>query len=747
MNEKNNDNLDDISDLLVDVNISKKEDLKEFLENIDLEDEIFIERVKNKLFKDYGISKSTFNKVLKEIMSESTSSGLNKKLVFLQKKNPDNEYYIIDNMIIEKSPRSISLVEFNKEFLKYTTSVICDFSFEILSFCYDNKQDGIIRFIIKDNEGRLLYSYTLEEILKFYNSMIYNGIFGRDVIKKIVNYMLAKNMIEEKRPEYILGFDDGWKLPLLGKKSDFMIVVYTQEERAVMGRCAELYEKYTDDQKDEIKKDLEKFISITKIPEPFKSIIISFCIIAPFKLFFLERDGIFPTLILEGTKHTGKTSFLDFFGNYFYGHYEEHMSGQTAKSIARFEDVMSSSTFPRVIDEYNNVPGQIVDLIKEMATSKSEYKRKTSSITQFSKPKITPMLITSNDLGEFFRDSANSSRAIILNFETTIVNDVQWVNLRNKLKKKKLFSLLYEYTENWTNEDVRKLTDRALDRLYNERKFARSWKTEGLSNADVVRQYLSKYDTEYPRISKIYEILLSGALLFEEVFGIKLETKEIFGSLLVSRRLLLDDLVDKFFIFCESAIAFDPSDAQEASHRYLTHRLETIVSRRDKSKVEYVFTQNNLRDFNTFYQPFGSKKFSMRELGMMIEDALEDKNVVKYTTINFKGKSMRVILIKEEFISGRFKGARIQSIKSKKKIDLSPDEVQAMQRELVESEMRKIEKEEEEYNKMIIEALDKRIPINKIRDKLRPGDDVFYAKKLNELLLEDENDEKNRKKT
>jgi len=696
---------------------SSKIDFEKIFEKIPPDDPIMEDKVIKAINVQTGIGIRKLDKLMGKIHGDKKLTPQMLKVLRLQNKYPNNGFFVFGFSIIELSDNEINLVEISESGRGVPQRIpIAKFDLKFMWVTKDRKMDNIERYVFESG-GDIKYNFTIGEFLRKFDDKIFKGSFGRDVIKFL--FLNAISMMEKRTPSYILGFDNGWYLPLDEANSKYSIIIYTDEQRNVLNNCRSMYKSYNQKEKDEIKEDMKKFIKITRVPSGHLAIIIAYSIIAPFKLFFMKKYNLFPSLIMEGAKHTGKTTLLDFYGNHFYGHYPEHMSGQTAKSIARLEDTISASTFPRVIDELNKVSFEIVDVIKEMATSVSDYKRKTSAVSQFSKPKITPLIITSNDIGSYFKDSANSSRAIIIDLDISISRDDRWIKLRDKLRNMKLFSLVYDYTKDWTDKDVANLATEAIGRDIKPDEKKKTWKTIGKTPEEIISSRNPKLEQDYPRIMEIFKIILAGVHLFEKVFSVKLDTSDILPLLVGSRRSILEDLVDKFYGFCDSAKDFDPLNPESRSHRYLTNLLETrMLGREGEKEKTYIFTQDNLHDFNTYNQYLDGRKYSLRELGGLIQDAIEEKDLVKYTNIFYNGKNTKVIRIKMDFISGKFsrkevarKEQRMKQIKDKDEKDLMSEMFRLAKEEASRIEEQRLKHdpkyiaEKEEYERK--EELDK----------------------------------------
>lgn len=573
------------------------------------------------------------------------------KLIQLRNNNPENEYFEYNNYIIENSDDGIFLID-----EKQNKVIIASFRLNVIDCIIDNRDSGTKLYHVKTSDffnGTCNVNY----FLKKNDSKIFNAGLGRDIIKYIFSEKLKQ--IAVKDGVYVCGYDNGWYLPLDEDNSSYSIIWYTDEQRKVIDNCRIIYKSYNQKQKNKIIDRMKYFISATQISQGYLSIIIGWCMAAPFRLYFIKNFSLFPYLILEGTKHAGKTALLDFFGNYFYGHYDEHMSGTTASSLARLEDTMSACTFPRVIDEISNVKYNIIEMMKEAATSSSDYTRKVSPTEQISRPKIAPLAMTSNYLGSQFKDSANNSRAIVLNFDLTIVKDDTWKTLFKSLKNEKLFSFLYDFTDNWKDKNISKILKKVSLKYSNKDVDKTSWKNVKKIKSDSVGE--SKWEKDYPRLSETYRIILFGVYLFEEIFKIKLDVSNVLEILKKSRRTVSIDLLDRFLGFCILAIKYNPSDASSQSryYKYLNHKL---ILKEIKRVKMYVFTQENLRDFNTYNRDIEEKKYSLTELYDLLKDSFIDKDAIEIKPVRLDDVIRRALVIKKDVLSSSVKERKINSI-------------------------------------------------------------------------------------
>ena len=588
--------------------------INSILIKIPVDNHILKDQTFRKIKKITGTTIPTLKTIYKELHKPKKKStkkdefSKTNRLLFLkatmEDENPENKYMVYDNSLIEITKSEINLLELPyKKSSKYERITVTGFSLDILYKTLDRKNDNITLFTFKKN-NEILNNYELSDFLKKFDSEIIKKRIGTEVIKYI--FSEKSKYCKNKKPKYILGFNNGWYLPINEEKIDYTIICYTDEQKQIFQNCKNIYKQYSNEEKLKIRPIFKKFIKLTQIKPTYLSIIIGWSMIAPFKLFFISNYKLFPHLILIGKRYTGKTSFLDFIITLFFKHYKTHLSAQSIETLARFEDMTSGSTLPVFVDEFDNIIQSIVNVLLEMATSTSDYKRKLSVKSQISRPRIVPFSTTSNKLGKFYMKPAHNSRAIILTIDDSMTRDQTWVDLKEKLEKEKLFSFLYDYTKDWTNKDLKDLIKET------EEKYKIDEYIKRISDLKIIKYFSEKY---YPRIRDIYMIILTGVNLFENIFDIKLETDGILKVLIESRKQTSFDLLSKFKEFCILKTTYDPKEIS----RYISCGMVT-----DKYG-NYIFRQIDLEDFNRFM----GHRYFLKPLYEILNEGLDNKSLIK----------------------------------------------------------------------------------------------------------------------
>ena len=207
------------------------------------------------------------------------------------------------------------------------------------------------------------------------------------------------------------------------------------------------------------------------------------------------------------------------------------------------------------------------------------------------------------------------------------------------MAKKKLFSLIFDYTKNFTDEII---SDRLIE----------------ISKDVEQMDEIQEYSKNYPRLVNNFKIIMFGINLFEEVFNIKLEKEDILNDMLKLRSYLSKELLDQFFEFCLKAKKFEEDYNEEKTneagssyfvkHKGTNPKYLTCSLKLDKNGIYYIFTHDNLRDFNEYTK----QNFSLKKLGELLEQTIEDKNLIKYTkSIRYGNNVIGAIKIRIEWLN------------------------------------------------------------------------------------------------
>jgi len=520
--------------------------------------------------------------------------------------------------------------------------LILDGELEILSKTIDNLNNDLYTFYFKNKKYDTL---SIDHILKTLTSYLYNGSHGQDIIKRVFNYI--GKQLKITKPEYIIGFNNGWKLPQFEKENDFSLITYTDFQKITYRKTKTIIKEYQEQEKIIINQKFKKLIEITQT-DPIKlAIIIGWSIASIFRLPIISHINIFHILYLIGKRTTGKTPLEDFFIIKFFDVYDNILSPVTLTSTSRFEDHLTQSTFPHVIGETHQIKNpEALPILKQHATYSDYFERKKNALElEFRKLKTAAICLDSNYIIKELKDAPSNSKMIVIKFLETIIKDQAWINLAKELKKEKLFSFIFEFTKKWNNENIFNLLDTI------EKDIEKTIQT--LPD----KTFFDKLKKEYSRLLDAFKIIIFGLNIFEKSFDIYLEKidfkynsgvflkMDILNYLLKTTQIITSDLMQQFYTFCIQGINYEKSYEDDNgvfrrgnNPKYLTCKLE-----KSKDDINYAFTQDNLRDFNEYTK----ERHNLETLAYELQDAITNKENIIYSNCKpFKNKKrMRVILI------------------------------------------------------------------------------------------------------
>jgi len=594
-------------------------------------------------YKRYGKEMET--KAFKEWNSEKERIKIREKL---QKEKTDQIIPFNDSDILlkENGVLEVKIYTTYKGNAKTKEFLILDGKLEILSKTTDNLNNNLYTFYFNNKKYNTL---SINHILKKLNSHLYNRSHGQDIIKRIFNY--TDKQIEITNPEYIVGFNNGWKLPQFEKKKDFSLITYTDFQKITYEKTKNIIKEYKEQEKTTIIQQFKKLIEITQT-DPIKlAILIGWAIASVFRLPIIEHINIFHILYLVGKRGTGKTPLEDFFIIKIFNVYDNILSPVTLTSTSRFEDHLTQSTFPHVIGEIHQIKNpEALPILKQHATYSDYFERKKDALElEFRKLKTAGICLDSNYIIKQLRDAPSNSKMIVIKFLEMIIKDQEWINLARKLKKEKLFSFIFEFTKEWNNRNIFNLLDTIEKDI-----------EKYIQNLTDTTSF-DKLKEDYSRTLDAFKIIILGLNIFEKSFNINLEKidfkynpgvflkMDILDYLLKTTQIISSDLMEQFYTFCIQAINYEESYEDNDgifrrgnNPKYLTCKLE-----KSKDNIYRVFTQNNLRDFNEYTK----ENHVLETLAYELQDAITKKEEINYSNCKpFKNKKqMRVILIHEEW--------------------------------------------------------------------------------------------------
>lgn len=493
-----------------------------------------------------------------------------------------------------------------------------------------NRQN--IELFTLELDGYMFKNRTKSEICELLKMDIqhYNK-FGLDVLKRIITFY--SEIIPEKNPEYITGWDNGWKLPLNESDKGFTIINHSDIQRETYRNIENHgYKKYSDKEKEVIKEKFKRFYDITQIEQSKKATIFGWTISAPFRMFFIEQMKLFPALYLCGDRNTGKSTIGDFCCNKIYHHFNDLvLSPSVLNSDSQLEDRLSSSTFPINIQEISVIKNQkSIDIMKDSTTNNSAmFKKNSNGSTKINKMKVASFMLDGNEPVEQFLDPAWNSKMIFLKFKASeeIEYNPEWNELYNELTKERLFSLIYDYTKDWTNKDIKKRLN--------------TIRTENPELMDDLTY-------EDQRLGKAYLVIAFGIELFLEVFDMDIKFGDVVELLIQGRTYIAEDLLEDFLGFISECVqlgeTLNRGEKPMIQKHYLKHPL-----RYNKSD-ELVFTRLHLKDFETATkQNFNS----LPKLLSLLQETVKNDSLLSYNSKwdNSQNRVVKGIVVKKEFLN------------------------------------------------------------------------------------------------
>lgn len=633
---------------------STQKELLEILEILPENDFITQEDVFKKLAKKRNLTLDTIKKIYKQYQEEKLLKE--QKQIEIdphkedEKENNEDvfERLSFDNYDIEVRKDGIFKITWRKikGILYPNETPIFKGKLEILFKTYDTVLD-VDRFTFLIN-GMKHNTFTIMKMINKFEDKIYEGTSGRDIIKKVFNYFSDK--IENRHPEYILGFNKGWILPQREIEGKYAIIIYTDIDKKVYKNAQKCIKNHTNKEKQGIIEKVKLFIITTQTP-PIKLLkIITWSITCIFRMPIIDFFKIFPLLYNYGERNAGKGSLEEFWIVHFYRIHKKLLPSKTLESASRLEDYLASSTFPIAITEVDgrNIRNTL-SIIKEHASDNTDFERKKPDQTlAFSKPKTAGLCLDSNIIIDEFNDSALNSKCIMNEFKKKDIPkiDFEWKKLFRELKKEKLFSFIYNATKDWDNKTIFNIFNKIIEET-----------KENLPDYKIIEK-------THPRILSTYQICLFGLYVWNLSFGFSLEQifkigfNEILDSLISGRKIIPSNLLDQFYRFCLTAINFEEDYEEEYTSKEGNSYFKTIrgnnpkyltcALKLTKDGFHYGFTQDNLRDFNEYT----NTKYNLKNLPNKLEDGLDDKNDIIWSKCYpfSANKQERVILINKEWL-------------------------------------------------------------------------------------------------
>lgn len=645
---------------------SSQDDIIEIFKLLPKNDIVIQGKTFRKIVKKSGLNLKEINDIFKQYQDDKFAKE-EKQLLIKEKKLKEEkedekeddedvfERISLDNFDIEVRKDGIFKIEWKKtskgDVYPFPTKVL-NGKFELDFKVFDTFLN-IKRFSFRlDN---IQYNtLTIMEAITILEADIYGGTHGKDIIKEVFNYSYLLDTVPQKKAEYLIGFNKGWKLPHLEKEGGYAIIQYTDIDKIVYKHAKKSVKSYTKKEKQVIVEKLKLFITTTQTNNYKLILIIAWSMSAIFRVPIMKFFKIFPHLYNYGERNAGKGSLEEFWIIHFYNFYKKLLPSKTIDSPSRLEDHLASSTAPIVITEIDgyNIK-KTISIIKEHATDITDFERKKDAKRlEYRKTKTAGLCLDSNRIVNALTDPATNTKMITNEFTKKDIPkiDFKWKKLFRELKKEKLFSFVYDATKDWDN----KITFSIFNKIIEE--------TKG-----KIKNY-EEIERISPRILSTFQICLFGLHVWNLSFGfhleqlLKIDFNQFLESLILGRKVIPRNLIDQFYRFCLTAINFKEDYEDEYTTAAGTTYLNTIkgnnpkyltcLLKEHKNKFHYAFTQDNLRDFNEYARDFGKSNYNLQGLANKLEDGLDDKEDIIYSRCYaFSTKKQdRVILINKEWL-------------------------------------------------------------------------------------------------
>ena len=247
-------------------NKSTTENIKEILEILP-NDPIIIEQTIKQIAKITKHSKPTIEKINKIVSNE-----LKNKIIPVVEISNDYEIdlygelitepIVYDYFMIEIREKGIYKVSENKtegKLIKKRELILYG-NLQILKKTTNNIGIDLFRFRFNKKD---YVSYPISFILKIIEDQIYKGNMGKDIVKHTFN--VIGDTIKKSIPEYVLGWNNGWKIPQLEDDKNFMLVCNTDFQIETYERVKKIINNYSKEAKEGIQNNMKEFLYYMKI--------------------------------------------------------------------------------------------------------------------------------------------------------------------------------------------------------------------------------------------------------------------------------------------------------------------------------------------------------------------------------------------------------------------------------------------------------------------------------------------------
>lgn len=420
--------------------------------------------------------------------------------------------------------------------------------------------------------------YDLTEVLvKATLQTKFTGSSGRDYITGVLNLALTDTHFSpDITAQYrtVMGFTHkGWCLP-----DQYFFPLHDEISQRMYFSLKRVLARPFD--KEGIKKRMVDLYSHTGIEH--KDVLFAWAMYAPFSMALRDYYNLMVMCAMAGHGDRGKSPMAYLMSGKLYGHVESNIGDATLQSYSQCQSWMSSSTFPIVFDDCENLPLNVGHEIKSYTCGK-EYMRKkgggpTKQFYTVYKQYCANICMTFNKDPLAFADPFFRERSLYV-FITKLTTDPLWRQCYNALQDGEMLQLLYDYTKSWKMTELIALMD--------------SFDTEGL---------------ETPRNKTILRFMKFGAYLFKQLVGIDLNLSDLKFMIMMNNELNTVELVEALrWLYRMGRV--DLGEEPFYARGWINYPLRRASY---KDKAGYVLDLFNIRDIQTAIEGPSTRKWTLQ---------------------------------------------------------------------------------------------------------------------------------------
>ena len=455
-------------------------------------------------------------------------------------------------------------------------------AFKILSFYrfgIDDQKQKYFRFLLNSVGDQEFYNqqrkiYMIEIIQR--NAIIQSRV--KSIIVPLINQMIQDpaQQIEELDIVNFLGFTaNGWRMP-----DKYKMVAHNELRKEIERRIHSMVHRTSWKLPDVFMTQgiapvarfcMKELYELTGIRN--KDPLFAYIVIAPFLYALRDKYYLLPLCSLGGTGGLGKTALFNFATVKIWDHVKGAMGGTVLNTLPRVDAVLSASTLPVNLDDCSKIKPFTTDVLKRYTTVEDTVKKFNRDQTlKMNAPFCTPCYLTYNAYPVLFEDAAFRQRIFNRNVTADdFTKNESWGELEQFIPDGLIGRYIYEFTKEWDLDDL-------LVRL------------EQFENHHLL-QYLSG------RAKDICRLMLLGAELFEELFGVQLDMSSLPADLRESVKAGNEDIVDLIIIMIEERHNFeyspDKGDHQVNPRHWVQHK---VLEKKYKGQLGFLITADNSID-------------------------------------------------------------------------------------------------------------------------------------------------------